>query len=82
MDTGRYGDEYPNADYGTEVYVALSTNRGLNFGQPHFRKFGIAGHNNKVIEWRNLGSGNSVLLEVGTTALNHLQIYDIKIEAQ
>lgn len=82
MDTGRYGDEYPNEDYGTEVYVALSTNRGLNFGQPHFRKFGTAGHNNKVIEWRNLGSGNSVLLEVGTTALNRLQIYDIKIEAQ
>jgi hypothetical protein len=62
--------------------VALSTNRGLNFGQPHFRRLGPAGYNNKVIEWRNLGSGNSVLLEIGTTALNKLQIYALKIDAQ
>ena len=82
MDTGRYGDKGPNAGYGDEVYMALSTNRGLNFGQPHFRKLGPAGYNNKVIEWRNLGSGNSVLLEIGTTALNKLQIYALKIDAQ
>ena len=82
MDTGRFSENAEPEGYGTEVYVALSTNRGLNFGQPHFRKFGNAGHNNKVIEWRNLGSGNSVLLEIGTTALNRLQIYDLKIEAQ
>lgn len=82
MDTGRYGDKGPDAGYGDEVYVALSTNRGLNFGQPHFRKLGPAGYNNKVIEWRNLGSGNSILLEIGTTALNKLQIYALKIDAQ
>lgn len=82
MDTGRYGDKGPDSGYGDEVYMALSTNRGLNFGQPHFRKLGPAGYNNKVIEWRNLGSGNSVLLEIGTTALNKLQIYALKIDAQ
>lgn len=82
MDTGRYGDKGQDDGYGDEVYVALSTNRGLNFGQPHFRKLGPAGYNNKVIEWRNLGSGNSILLEIGTTALNKLQIYALKIDAQ
>jgi hypothetical protein len=65
-----------------EVYIALSVNRGLSFGQPLYRKFGRAGQNNKVIEWRNLGSGNSVLLEVGTTSPARLQIYGLRIDAQ
>lgn len=87
MDTGRYGDDFnsqPNIDVNRniEIYVSLSTNRGLNFGQRHYRKLGRNGQNNKVIEWRNLGSGNSVLLELGTSALHKLQLYDMQIEAQ
>jgi len=87
MDAGRYSDDYvppPDGEkpHDMEVYIALSVNRGLSFGQPLYRKFGKAGQNNKVIEWRNLGSGNSVLLEVGTTSPAKLQIYSLRIDAQ
>lgn len=65
-----------------DIYVALSTNRGLNFSQRRYRTLGKSGQNDKVIEWRNLGSGNSVLLEIGTSSANILQIYDLGIDAQ
>jgi hypothetical protein len=87
MDTGRYADDFleqanKDADCNIEIYIALSTNRGLTFSQPHYRKLGQAGENNKVVEWRNVGSGNSILAEVGTSALHKLQIYDVEILAQ
>lgn len=87
MDTGRYAEGFYSPDNqsvncNVEMYVALSTNRGLSFSQPRYRTLGKSGQNSKVIEWRNLGSGNSVLLEIGTSALHRLQIYDLKIEAQ
>lgn len=87
MDAGRYADDFlsqanAEANNNIEIYIALSTNRGLTFSQPHYRKMGLAGQNNKVLEWRNVGSGNSVLLEVGTSALHKLQIYDLKINAE
>ena len=87
MDTGRYADDFlsqanKDADCNIEIYIALSTNRGLTFSQPHYRKLGKAGENNKVVEWRNVGSGNSILAEVGTSALHKLQIYDVEILAQ
>lgn len=77
-DTGRTSDklEYPKEE--RSIYCALSTNRGLSFSQRRYRTLGETGHNDKVIEWRNLGSGNSVLIEIGTSSLHKLQIYDIK----
>lgn len=80
MDTGRNSEVVTEEDKG--IYLALSTNNGLSFAQRHYRKMGRSGLNNKVIEWRNLGSGNSVLVEVGTSAPYKLQIYDIAVEAQ
>jgi 3-deoxy-D-manno-octulosonate 8-phosphate phosphatase KdsC-like HAD superfamily phosphatase len=90
MDTGRTDrDRYVDADgnpieemQSMEIYVAISTNRGLSFSQRRYRKLGIAGHNNKVIEWRNLGSGNSALFEFGTSSLHKLQIYSMGVDVQ
>jgi len=62
------------------VYCSVSTNRGLSFSQRRYRDLGDDGRNNKVIEWRNLGSGNSFLVEIGTSSLHRLQIYDIKVD--
>jgi hypothetical protein len=78
-DTGKV--DYDAGD-DKSVYAALSTNRGLNFSQRRYRTFGRAGQNDKVIEWRNLGSGNSVLVEIGTSCAHILQLYDIGIDAQ
>lgn len=95
MDTGKTDrDTYlykptPNAQpipnpvmQNLEIYAAISTNRGLSFSQRRYRKLGLSGHNNKVIEWRNLGSGNSLLVEFGTSALHKLQIYSIGVDTQ
>lgn len=65
-----------------EMYAAISTNRGMSFSQRRYRKLGLAGHNNKVIEWRNLGSGNSFLIEFGTSSLHKLQIYTMGVDTQ
>lgn len=70
--------ESVNDDRG--LYCAISTNRGLSFSQPRYRTLGKTGHNNKVIEWRNLGSGNSILVEIGTSSLHKLQIYDMVVD--
>ena len=78
MDTGRKTEVSDDSG----IYLALSINNGLSFGQRHYRKLGQFGLNNKVIEWRNLGSGNSVLIELGTSAPYKLQLYDIAVEAQ
>ena len=95
MDTGKTDrDRYlyrptPNADpvpdpvmQNLEIYAAVSTNRGLSFSQRRYRKLGLAGHNNKEIEWRNLGSGNSILIEFGTSSLHKLQIYSMGVDVQ
>lgn len=95
MDTGKTDrDTYlykptPNANpipnpmmQNLEIYAAVSTNRGLSFSQRRYRKLGLAGHNNKVIEWRNLGSGNSLLIEFGTSSLHKLQIYAMGVDTQ
>lgn len=65
-----------------EMYAAISTNRGMSFSQRRYRKLGLAGHNNKMIEWRNLGSGNSFLVEFGTSSLHKLQIYTMGVDTQ
>lgn len=80
MDTGRNSEIVEEGDKG--IYLSLSTNNGLSFAQRHYRKLGRAGFNNKVMEWRNLGSGNSILIELGTSSPYKLQLYDIAVEAQ
>jgi hypothetical protein len=65
-----------------EIYIAVSTNRGMSFSQRRYRKLGMAGHNDKVIEWRNLGSGNSTLFEIGTSSLHKLQLYSMGVDVQ
>ena len=93
MDTGKtdrdkyvdyvHGEVKPNELYqNMEIYVAVSTNRGMSFSQRRYRKLGIAGHNDKVIEWRNLGSANSTLFEIGTSSLHKLQIYSMGVDVQ
>lgn len=95
MDTGRTDrDRYlyrptPNADpipdpvmQNLEIYAAVSTNRGMSFSQRRYRKLGLSGQNNKEIEWRNLGSGNSLLIEFGTSSLHKLQIYSMGVDVQ
>ena len=82
MDTGRanvYAD-LPEDERKRMIYLALSTNRGLSFSLPRYRSLGRSGINNKEVEWRNLGSANSILLEFGTTADYNLQVYDVQIE--
>ena len=64
------------------IYCAISINRGLSFSQRRYRTLGNEGHNDKTIEWRNLGSGNSVLVEIGSSSLHKLQIYDIRINLE
>lgn len=88
MDTGRtdrdahvdaVGNPLPDMQ-DMEIYVAVSTNRGLSFSQRRYRKLGVSGHNDKVMEWRNLGSGNSALFEFGTSSLHKMQIYSMGVE--
>lgn len=75
-DTGRCSDD---DDDNRCVYCAVSTNRGLSFSQRRYRTFGEMGKNDKTVEWRNMGSGNSLLVEIGTSAPNKLQIYDMVV---
>lgn len=85
MDTGRLDRDFPTVSDAMQdraIYVALSTNRGLSFSTRRYRRLGVPGLNNKVIEWRNLGSGNSFLIEVGTSTLHKLQLYDMGLETQ
>ena len=62
------------------IYCAISVNRGLSFSQRRYRTLGESGQNDKTIEWRNLGSGNSLLVEIGSSSLHKLQLYDIRID--
>ena len=84
MDTGKTDrDLYDSEEMrNMEIYAAVSTNRGMSFSQRRYRKLGMAGHNDKVIEWRNLGSGNSFLIEFGTSSLHKLQIYGMGVDTQ
>lgn len=88
MDTGKTDRDIKLTDDGKpdpvmnniEIYMAMSTNRGLSFSQRRYRKLGSSGHNDKVIEWRGLGSGNSILIEFGTSSLHKLQLYDMGVD--
>lgn len=74
MDTGVSFDEEDD-----EIYCRVSTDRGRTFGQFRYRKLGKQGHNDKSIVWRNMDSGNSMLIEIGTSSNYQLQIYRIFI---
>ena len=82
LDSGRVTDAVTLEALKRQIYIRLSTNRGLSFGKYYYRMLGKAGVNNKVVEWLGLGSGNSMLLEIGTSSAYKLQIYDIKIVIQ
>ncbi|MBQ2016155.1 MAG: hypothetical protein II207_04045, partial [Clostridia bacterium] len=82
MDSGRVTEPGADDDPMRQVYLRLSTNRGMNFGKYYYRKLGPSGMNNKVVEWLALGSGNSLLLEIGSSAQYKLQIYDIAVITQ
>lgn len=62
------------------VYCKVSFNRGHTFGPVLYRHFGKGGQNDNVVIWRNLGSGNSLLLEFGTSSNYQFQIYKIVID--
>ena len=82
LDSGRVADYTAEDDLHRQIYIRLSTNRGLSFGKYYYRMLGKSGVNNKAVEWLGLGSGNSMLLEIGTSSAYKLQIYDIKIVVQ
>lgn len=82
MDTGvRFSsalrDKNDRVAASDEIYCRVSTDRGRSFGPFVYRKLGSSGHNDKEIVWRNFGSGNSLLIEVGTSADYQVQLYDI-----
>lgn len=82
LDSGRVTDHSTDEELRRQIYIRLSTNRGLSFGKYYYRTLGKSGVNNKAVEWLGLGSGNSMLLEIGTSSAYKLQIYDIKIVVQ
>lgn len=77
-DTGAHFE--PAATYRPEFYLRVSFDRGLGFGPYMYRKMGSTGTNDRVMVWRNCGSGNSILLEFGTSNDTKFQIYGIRFE--
>ena len=77
------GDTGVYAGSGTErpqLYIRLSFDRGLSFGPYLYRTVGRPGANDREMQWRNCGSGNSVLLEFGTSGNIRFQIYGLNFE--
>lgn len=68
------------SDHYGKMYLRNSPDRGLSFGPYLYRSLGPAGTNDRQIIWRNVGSGNSMLLEMGTADNVRFQIYGINIE--
>jgi hypothetical protein len=54
----------------------------LSFGPYLYRSLGQPGKNDRQIVWRNCGSGNSFLLEFGTSDNVRFQLYEIGLEIQ
>lgn len=63
-----------------KYYLRVSFDRGLNYGPFMYRKAGASGKNNRVILWRNCGSGNSILLQFGTADNMRFQIFGLRFE--
>lgn len=64
------------------IYCAVSFDRGAHFSPRRFRRWGQYGTNDRVIVWRNLGSGNSICIEIGSSAMYKLQLYSVVITPQ
>ena len=86
MDTGAKLDEgvltSDGIDVGNEIYCRVSFSRGLSFGPRVNRRLGKKACNDRDIVWRNLGSGNNVMVEFGTSSNYSLQIYSVEIVAE
>ena len=76
-DTGVYLD--PNQDR-SQLFLRVSFDRGITYGPYLYRKLGASGMNNRVMIWRNCGSGNSMLLHFGTSDNVRFQIYGLRFE--
>lgn len=76
-DTGIYMN--PSADRG-KLYLRISFDRGAHFGPYLYRSLGANQKNNRVMLWRNCGSGNSVLLDFGTSDNVRFQVYGLRFE--
>lgn len=76
-DTGVYTGDTPDRP---KLYLRLSFDRGLSFGPYLYRSVGKLGANNREMQWRNCGSGNSMLLEFGTSDNIRFQIYGLNFE--
>lgn len=77
-DTGVYYDLERRGN----MYLRLSFDRGLSFGKYLYRSLGEPGKNDRRIVWRNCGSGNSFLMEFGTSDNVRFQLYEIDFELQ
>lgn len=77
-DTGVYYDLERRGN----LYLRLSFDRGLSFGKYLYRSLGLPGKNDRRIVWRNCGSGNSFLMEFGTSDNVRFQLYEIDFELQ
>lgn len=75
-DTGIYYDA--NLQHRPELFLRVSFDRGHNYGPYLYRKFGASGANDRVIIWRNCGSGNSMLIQFGTSNNVRFQLYGIR----
>lgn len=63
-----------------KMYARVSFDRGLSFGPYLYRTLGTPGKNDRCVIWRNCGSGNSFLLEFGTSDNVRFQLYQIDLE--
>lgn len=65
---------------GDKIYCRVSFDRAHSFGKFNYRTLAENNHNDKTIEWRNLGSGNNATIEIGTGADYKIQVYMVQIE--
>lgn len=77
-DAGIYTDHSQQVK--PRAYLRVSLNRGATFSAYMYRLFGASMNNSHVMIWRNCGSGNSLLLEFGTSDNVRFQIYSLNIE--
>ena len=65
---------------GDLIYCRVSFDRAHSFEKFNYRKLAENNHNDKTIEWRNLGSGNNATIEIGTGADYKMQVYMVQVE--
>lgn len=83
MDTGRFKSlNETDMEIRNNLYLKISSNRGVGWGPTTFRRLAKLGENSKVMIFRNCGSGNSFLMEFGTGANTGFQLYKIILDLQ